>query len=153
MPARFGGRSGTCIAVAGLILLGACGGDDDDVTPQAEVSLTPSPSAQAAAEFNSARALVDALGAGGLRCKEYRRLKVSQPSLADFGLCFLRGDRQFETDIYILKDESSRSGWVSQYEKYDSIYVLEGSNWFITNGSREQLAEIASIIGGQVVPK
>jgi hypothetical protein len=145
------GRLVSCV-IAGVLILGACG-DDEQVTPQAEVSVTPSPSAQAAEEFDSARALVDVLGAEGLKCKEYRRLKVSQPSLADFGLCFLRGDRQFETDIYILKDESSRSGWVSQYEKYDSIYVLEGSNWFITSGSPEQLAEIAAIVGGQVVPK
>lgn len=138
-------------AITCMVLLGACGGDEE-LTPQAEVSVAPSPSVQAA-EFDSALALVDALAAEGLRCTDYRRLKVSQPSLADFGLCFLRGDRQFETDIYILKDESSRSGWVSQYEKHDSIYVLEGSNWFITSGSPEQLAEIAAIVGGQVVPK
>jgi hypothetical protein len=149
-PKRLAGFAAAAGAV--LLTLGACGGEDE-LTPQAEASVTPSPSKQVVQEFESARDLVDALGAEGLKCKEYRRLKVSQPSLADFGLCFLRGDRQFETDIYILKDESSRSGWVSQYEKYDSIYVLEGSNWFITNGSPEQLSEIAAIIGGQVVPK
>lgn len=113
-------------------------------------SPSPTPTAASAQDYDTAKSLVAALKAAGVRCADFRRLDQNQSSLADFGLCFLNGDHTYETDIYILNDPAMLQPWVDQFSDNEGIHVLAGANWFITSGSIGELEQIAGAIGGTI---
>jgi hypothetical protein len=131
---RFRGRVRAAGAFVTLLVLASCGGQSDD------------------ARYETARGIVDALSEGGLPCEDFRELEPVPEGVLDFGLCFLRGDPQYESDIYVYEDEDAAEAAAGGYERYEAIVVLHDSNWYITNGSRAQLEEMQEVLGGTILP-
>jgi hypothetical protein len=77
-------------------------------------------------------------------------LDPPQDSIKDFGLCFVDGEREFETDIYLFAEEAFRDDWYASVQGHPDIHTLLGPNWFITSGSVDELDRIAGAIGGEI---
>lgn len=101
-----------------------------------------------ATRYESASDVVAALGNEDVECREFKRLDAPQESIKDFGLCFLREDRQYESDIYVFEDATARDSWVAGFE--GKTKMLVGPNWFITNGSEAELETLRSALGGEI---
>ena len=134
-----------------LALAPACGPSGRSASP-ARKGAPSSKASSNAAEYPSVEALVSAMGDGGVACEGMKILDAPQESIKDFGLCFVDGEGDFETDIYLFEDEESRDAWHSSFEEYPDVHTLLGPNWFITSGSVEELERMAGAIGGIVDP-
>lgn len=98
--------------------------------------------------FENAAAVVDALEREGVECYDYKRLDAPQESILDFGLCFLTEGHEFETDIYVFDDTANRDAWIASFD--GKVGMVVGTNWFITNGSEEELATLQEALGGEI---
>ena len=152
---------GPAVAILLALSLTACdSGSDIEAPPNvAATSQAPPPSAAPSSTPNSAtatyakvRELIGAMGDGGVRCEDVKILKPPQQSIKDFGLCFVDGEMEFETDIYVFGDMASRDSWLNSFAEYPDVHTLLGENWFITSGSVEELTRIQAAVGGAIDP-
>lgn len=139
--------------------LSACGSNAEPKatpkTPAIERSAfpeSPTPSSFGGTSYSSVKELIASMGDGGVTCEGIKILKPPQTSIADFGLCFIDGALEFETDIYVFEDTSSRDLWHNSFADYPDIHTLLGENWFITSGSVEELTRVQRAVGGTIDP-
>ncbi|MFP5298917.1 MAG: hypothetical protein ACLGHL_08030 [Actinomycetota bacterium] len=98
--------------------------------------------------YQSAAAVVEALEAEGVTCRDYKRLDAPQESILDFGLCFLSEGHEYESDIYVFEEASARDSWIQSFD--GKVGMLVGENWFITNGSDKELKTLQEALGGEI---
>ena len=140
------------VALCVLLTLGACSDAADEPDPVPSASVAKETNA-ATAEYAKVKDLVADLAAKGVSCEDVNILDAPQDSIADFGLCFIDGEKEWETDIYIFDDQKSRDAWHTALTPYPDIHTLLGRNWFITSGSVEELEQIQGAIGGAIDPE
>ena len=150
------------LACSALAVFGACSqaADEPEAAPSAAAATEATPTASvvgeaasAGAEYAKVKDLVADMAANGVSCEDVNILDAPQESIADFGLCFIDGEKEYETDIYLFDDEQSRDDWHSSFAEYPDIHTLLGANWFITSGSVEELERIQGAIGGEIDPQ
>ena len=133
-----------------LAVVPGCASDVASEAPPREI--TPSEDALGGAAYPTVESLVSDMRDRGVSCEGMKILDPPQESIKDFGLCFVEGEREFETDIYLFDDDGSRDAWHSTFAEYPDVHTLLGPNWFITSGSVAELERIAAAIGGEVDP-
>lgn len=142
------------VVLAFVSMLGACSGPSVESEPATEPSAAlVETSVSPTAEYAEVKDLIADMGANGVSCEDVKILDAPQESIADFGLCFIDGDKEFETDIYLFEDEEARDSWHASFAQYPDVHTLLGSNWFITSGSVDELDEIRAAIGGEIDPQ
>ena len=137
-------------AVLFAVMLGGCTASSPEPNPVGEPSSAAPDGSAPTEEYSKVRALVADMAANGVSCEDMAILDAPQESIADFGLCFIDGEKEFETDIYLFDDEESRDSWHGSLAGYPEIHTLLGANWFITSGSVDELEQIRTAIGGEI---